>query len=151
GIYIIGAEYVDIRSCRIYSPNGAGIAVSGISNASTFGGRISRNTVVTSSLDGISIGSMRAGEIRGNVVTQTGNAFGIYISGIATGAGGNVIAENMVTGRASALGGIGIGLSHNLVVNNTIKGFGTDGLSITANVTTGNLVLDNVIGLNGGS
>src|SRR5262245_29639075 len=81
-IGIQDAEHVDVISCRILNPQGAGITVSGFSDV--FSGRFVDNSITNPASDGIGVVDLRDGEISGNVVSLQGTAArGIDLTGSA--------------------------------------------------------------------
>ena len=149
-IFIDGAEYVEIRSCRVVSPGWADLDIRAVSGGDTFVGRFVGNTIDGAgggNLPGILLSDLRGGEVRGNVVTAVQALGGGITIGDAVPAtpqdGGNLIEDNAVSGGPAGASGVTVATSHNLVLNNVVHGMPASGLILSSS-GAGNLLAENV-------
>ena len=132
GIFVQGAEHVDVRSCRVRDSHNAGIVVIGYSDV--FSGRFTDNSIEFPASNGLHLSDLRDGEISGNVITlQERGGIGIDLTGASPLAGGNLVQRNVV----SIPGGVqvtGIMIesvsNHNLVQLNVVQGATLRGMVI---------------------
>ncbi len=142
GIYVSGAESVEIRSSHVAAPGLDGIYVDGAS--ASFSGRFVDNAVTSSGRYGLYLRGLAGGEVKRNVVIGSA-ASGIELTADpAWGAGSNIIEANTV--RGGGPGSVGIDLqaaaSSNIVSKNVVTGNALQGIFV---VSSGNLVAENQV------
>jgi hypothetical protein len=156
-IDIRGAEYIEVRSCRMVadSAGGSTLRVLAVSGTDTFIGRFVGNTILGAGKGndaGMELEDLRAGQIRDNEVT-TVQALGPGISVCDQAPttpqdGGNIVEGNTVSGGPAGTNGMFFCTSHNLIVNDVVHQMPGLGLVLTSG-TAGNIVADNVTGGDG--
>ena len=145
-IAIAGATVVSILSCRIAGAGpGAAVLVRGLGDSS-YTGQFLDNVIEESGASALVMYGLRAGLIRGNVITHFGKAtsfaWGIEIgSSVTSDQGGNVIEHNTIRGSDDDIGIVIDGTPSNLVDQNSVSGLGASGILISSN---GNRVVGNV-------
>jgi hypothetical protein len=146
GIYVSGAELVSVLSCRIVAGGqGMGISAAGVGDSS-YAGRFLDNVIENVQATAMSLSGLRAGLVRGNVITRFGTtlpfSFGIQLgTSVIAQSGGNVIERNTIRGSDDDYG-IGIFSGpDNIVAENAISDLGATGIFIG---TDGNRIIGNV-------
>src|SRR5262245_4847684 len=151
-IDIRGAEYVEVRSCRMVADaaGASGVFVTAVSGSNTFIGRFVGNTILGAgkgNFAGLDLEDLRGGEIRDNEVTAVQSSGGGIIAcdeaPVTPQNGGNIVEGNTVSGGPGGSNGMAFCTSHNLLVNNVVHGMPSTGLVLSSG-TAGNLVADNV-------
>ncbi len=151
GIYVFGAEHLELLRCRIRNTGTwDGIYAHGASGA--FGARLVDNTVETVGRAGLYLYGLAGGEVRGNLVrghaqsAATGD--GLFLSGDpGWAAGGNTVVGNILHGGAGSAAGLEIAADspNNLLAGNIATNNGGQGIRVASpgNRATGNTVSGN--------
>ncbi len=135
GVSVRNAQAVDIFHCNIHD---AGSGISASQSTGVFRGHIVENTLTGLDGSGIVLGGISSGEVLHNVIGDYGSveigAYGIALYGSAVEApGGNLVAENSVSGYPSAGpsdGGILVTSPHNFLLNNVVVRNGSYGINV---------------------
>ena len=150
GILIENADVAIVRECVISDTADSGIEVHRTSGS--FSGKIVDNQVTGASRSGILLDGLSAGEVRGNQVlgcgAAGGSAVGILLDApLGSGAGGNLVVENLVSDYLGVLYAIHITdeVDENLVRGNVVRGSAGDGFVVES---TDSLIVDNVSSAN---
>ncbi len=147
GVYVSGAESVELKATRVTSPGVDGVYVDGLSNP--FSGRILDSAVENAGRSGFVLRGLRGGELRRNVVSGFSEA-GIDLSADPSSiCGGNAIEANTLRGGGPNSAGIeiGAGLPNNLVTGNVVTGNGLQGIVVAS---AGNRIAENQCSGNAG-
>jgi len=146
GIRIDFAEHVDVLSCRIANVGG-GIEIGGGSSGAgpqDWTGTFVNNQILNAQGHGMLLLRLTGGEIRGNILRNTGLAIGNTWVGIyvLTSGAGNRIVENEVSGGKR---GIQVDTNGNLVAGNVVSNNVVDGILVSGsnNLIDGNQIEGN--------
>ena len=141
GIYVGGAESLEVRGTQIVDAGLDAIYADGVS--SCMSGKFVDNVIASPGRAGLFLRGLRAGELRGNSVSEPADA-GIELAGDASwSCGTNRIEGNTIhgSGGASSVGiEIGAGVAHNVLTGNVVTGCTLQGITVGSN---GNRVAEN--------
>lgn len=147
GIYVRGAESLDVRSTHISGAGVDGIYADGLSGS--FTGRFIENQIDAAGRHGLSLNGLRGGEVRRNTVSGCGGTSLLLSADAAWGAGGTRIEGNTLRGAGGTSVGIDLqsGSPNNLVHGNAVTAHGSHGIVAAS---AGNRVAENEVAGNAG-
>jgi hypothetical protein len=147
GIYVRGAQSLDVRGTRIASAVYDGIYADGVSAG--FTGRFSDNQIDGCGRYGISLNGLQGGEVRRNSVSGCAGASLLLSSEAGWAAGGTLVDGNTLRGAGGTSLGIEVGVNspNNLLQHNVVTAHGSHGILVAS---SGNRVAGNEVGGNGG-
>lgn len=146
GVYVSGAETLDLRKTEVVSAGLDGVYADGLSGC--FTAKLVDNVIENPGRGGIYLRGLQGGEVRGNSVTGA-SASGIEVTtDPAWTCGSNVVDGNTVRGLGGSSVGIEVGatLQGTIVKGNVVSGNGQEGIRVDgsgtlveSNLATGNL------------
>jgi len=151
GIFINGAEDVEVRSCHVTGGPTQPIGIDILGVTGPFGGRIVDNMIETRGNLALRLSGLLGGEVRGNRVSSVtmADTFSVILTGPPnTPHGANLIEGNTVIAGSSLGIFICADCDDNAIVDNVIVANGSTGLSV---LSSGNRIANNVLASNGGA
>ena len=149
GIFISGAEEVEVLSCDITGGPSQPFGIYVVGVIGPFGGRFVDNSIETQGNDALYLDGFLGGEIRGNRITSATKpgAYGINLQGAPnTPHGGNLIEGNtVILGAANGIFLCG-DCDSNVIIRNVVGGNGGTGIVAQSG---GNRIAENVLAGNG--